>query len=164
MQNLFEQLRDCLNIQKNVALKLLEATQQHLEALKKNNHTAMKASVNNLEILTGELAKTQRICSGWQAKIDSELSLPAGTSLSALSAYATGTLSNELLGLIHELRDLFVKIQDINEINKLLTHNALAFNEQLIKIFLPKERLTYKENGIVDNNRPPVISRLNLTV
>jgi flagellar biosynthesis/type III secretory pathway chaperone len=163
MHNLFIQLLDCLNIQKNVALKLLEAAQLNLEALKKNNFTAMQASVNKQEILTGEIAKTQQICFEWQIKIENELRLPAGTAISSLSAFAPDNLGNELVSLIQELRDLFVKIQNINEINNLLAQNALAFNEQLINIFLPKERITYKENGVLDKKQPG-ISRLNLTV
>ncbi|ACV61588.1 FlgN family protein [Desulfofarcimen acetoxidans DSM 771] len=163
MQNLFQQLRDCLNIQKNIAIKLFKASQQHLEALKRNNHTDIKATAGRQEILTGELVKIQNTCSGLQDEIKNELGLPAGTALSALSESAPGFLSHELLTLIQELRNLFVKIQDINEINNILTQNALSFNERLINILLPKQRLTYKENGVIDEKQPG-ISRLNLTV
>ena len=163
MFSLFEQLLECLQQQKDLAAGMLEVSRQHLEALKKCQHEEIKQAVSRQEILIREVGKIQKHCSDRQADLFKELGLPTDTALSALVLHAPETLLGELQYIMEDLRALFLKINDVNETNKLLTQNALALNELLIRIFLPTQGQTYQGDGAVASKQPG-ISRLNLTV
>ena len=164
MLSLFEQLLDYLQQIKSTASDILAVSQLHLEALKKNkSDNNLRVIVAKQEALIGKLAKIQKICSENRAEIGKKIGMPEDEALSSLLVHAPDNLKDGLTAVIEELKVLFAEIQDTNDINKMLTQNALAFNEQLIKIFLPTQSQTYKGDGVVDRKQP-AISRLNLSV
>ena len=163
MLSLFEQLLGCLQQQKDLAAGMLEVCQQHLEALKKYRHEEIKQAVGQQEILIRQVGKIQKHCSAMQASLVKELGLPGDTALSALILHVPDTLGGKLQSTIEDLRDIFLKIHDVNETNKLLTRNGLALNDMFIRILLPTQSQTYQGDGAVTNKQPG-LSRLNLTV
>ena len=163
MFSLFEQLLESLNQIKSTASDILAVSRVHQDALKKNNSDNLRVIVGKQEALTGKLAGIQKLCSEKRAEIAKMIGMPEDEAFSSLLLYAPESLKVELTGVIEELTVLFAEIQDTNDINKMLTLNALAFNEELIKIFLPKQSQTYRGDGAVDRKQP-AISRLNLTV
>ena len=163
MLSLFEQLLNCLNQIKSTASDILAVSRVHLDTLKKNKSDNLRVIVSKQEVLTGKLAGIQKICSEKRAEIAKMICMPEDEALSSLLSHAPENLKVGLTVVIEELMILFAEIQDTNDINKMLTQNALAFNEQLIKIFLPNQGQTYKGDGAVDRKQP-AISRLNLTV
>ena len=163
MLSLFEQLMECLNQINSTASDILAVSRAHLEALKKNKSDNIRVIVGKQELLIGKLAKIQENCSDKRVEIAKTIGMSEDEAFSSLLLYAPESLRVELTGVIDELTVLFAEIQDTNDINKMLTQNALAFNEELIKIFLPKQSQTYRGDGAVDRKQP-TISRLNLTV
>ncbi|WP_066637338.1 flagellar protein FlgN [Desulfolucanica intricata] len=163
MHNLYEQLTECLKKQKNIADKILEASREHLEALKKNSLEGIKNTAAKQEILIGELAGVQQLCAGHWDNIKNELGATEWADSESLLSFAPDGIKNELQVLIEEIRDLTAKIRETNEINKMLTQNALLFNKRLLTILRPRQGQTYKGDGAVDK-RQLNISRLNLTV
>ena len=163
MFSLYEQLLECLQQQKDLVTGMLEVSQRHLEALKKYRHEEIKQAVGRQEILIRQVGKIQKHCSAMQASLIEELGLPGDTALSALVLHVPDTLRGKLQSIMEDLRDIFLKIHDINETNKLLTRNGQALNEMFIRILLPTQSQTYQGDGAVANKQPG-ISRLNLTV
>ena len=163
MFSLFEQLLDCLNQIKSISFDILAASRMHRDALKKNKPDILRVIVSKQEVQTVRLAGIQKNCSEKRVEIAKRIGMPEDEAFSSLLLYAPESLKVELTGVIDELTVLFAEIQDTNDINKMLTQNALAFNEELIKIFLPNQSQTYRVDGAIDRKQP-AISRLNLTV
>ena len=163
MVSLYEQLLDCLNQIKLTASDILGVSRLHLEALKKNKSDTLRVIVAKQEALIGKLAKIQKNCFEKRVEIEKIIGIPEDKSLTSLLLYAPENLRGGLTTVIDELKVLFADIQDTNDINKMLTQNALSFNEQLIKIFMPAMSQTYRGDGAVDRKQS-AISRLNLTV
>lgn len=161
--NLYEQMLDCLSQVKIIASEILSVSRLHLEALKKNKSDNLRIIVGKQETLIGKLTKTQKNCNEKKLEIGRIIGAPEEEPLSALILQAPEDLKNVLTSTVEDLKVMFAEIQDINDINKMLTQNALAFNELLISMFAPSQSHVYKGDGVVDK-RQTSSSRLNLTV
>ncbi|MEG6521235.1 flagellar protein FlgN [Desulfotomaculum sp. 1211_IL3151] len=162
MESLFFNLKDLLRELNNELNKMLQATEQHNQALRANDLDAIKEILKELALVSRQIKILDAQRETVQTALEEGLKLPKGTTLTRTIAHAPQHLVQDLNRAAESLREITATIQNLVEINAILTKQAMNFNEVLLKTIKPIKS-TYNPTGQTTDNTPAT-SILNKTI
>lgn len=159
MEPLFYELATILEQQGEVVKKQLEAARAQNQALRKLDTAALDAAVKELEELTSNMSNLDRQREEVQRKLEQALHLRDGATVSELLPKAPLELLFKLKGLTRELRKDLRKLDEMSELNNLLTTRAMQINDHYLEILKSGgEKKTYQNSGTLkQENRPTAV-------
>lgn len=163
MERLFAELLNILTQQQQLVQQMNSAAQQQSEALRQNDTTALNNAVNQLQKLTMQMAQLDPKREQVQKKLAAELGLAADSTLTAMLPQAPARVKADLTTLQGELQQQLNKLQQTNEVNKVLTQRAMQVTAGVLKIFQGTGNQTYQPGGKTKST-DPVVQVLNKTV
>lgn len=153
MESLFFNLKDVL-IELNEELnKMLQATEQHNQALRANDMASIKEVLKKLDLLSRQVKALDSQRESIQTSLEQGQKLPKGTTLTKTIAHAPQHLVQDLNKAASSLRETTAAIQRLVESNNILTKQALNFNEVLLKTIKPTKS-TYNPTGQTTGSNP----------
>ncbi|GAB6158054.1 hypothetical protein JCM39194_12540 [Desulfotomaculum varum] len=162
MESLFFNLGQLLTALQEKLADMLQATQKHNQALRQNDMAAIRQAVQELHAIAAQTRHLDRQREAVQAALEAQLNLPPGATLSETLRHAPAGLARELQKTAGSLRQLTEAINSLAELNKILTQNAMQFNQILLAGCQPAQT-TYKPGGQAAVAAEP-LSLLNKTV
>jgi len=133
--------------QKELLQEMLEAARRHNLALRQNDLALLKDAISLEEDLSNKLKAEKGQEEKIQTALREKLSLPADAPWSAMVAALPGDLSARLSGLAGEMRGIAGEIAGVVELNRILTHQAMHFNTQLLNLLRAAPNSMYKSDG-----------------
>lgn len=163
MEPLFFELIAVLKQQNEIVQKMIAASKEHNSALRQADTEKINNAVQQLNKLALLMAKYDPQREELQVKLEKQLGLEKGATLSSLIKAAPADIKEQLKALQSKLQENFEQLKEINELNNLLTKRALQVNTALLKILNPTTAATYHGDGkVAGENRPASV--LNKTV
>ncbi len=163
MEPLFFELTEVLKKQKEIVANMVDAAEAQNTALRELNAEKINAAVQELNKLTLKMAKYDPQREELQVKLENQLGLKKGAVLSDLINAAPLEIKRQLTELQGELKAHFDKLQQLNQLNSVLTKRALQTSTAVLKILNPTAGGTYHGDGrVTAADRPQSV--LNKTV
>lgn len=163
MEPLFFELTEVLKQQRAVVKEMITASEAQNQALRNNDLEALNNAVEQLNKLTQQMAKLDPQREAVQVKLEEILKLQQQATVSNLLAAAPIKIKIELKQIQMELKKDFQQLQEINEINSILTKRAQQINTAILKMFNLTGSQTYQNSGTLKkDHRPQTV--LNKTV
>ncbi|CCO09141.1 flagellar protein FlgN [Desulforamulus hydrothermalis] len=162
MESLFFNLSRLLSALQEKLADMLQATEKHNQALRHNDMEALRLALQELHAITAQTRQLDRQREAVQAALEAQLNLPAGATLSETLQHAPAGLAREMHKTAGSLRQLTEAINSMAALNKILTQNAMQFNQILLAGCQPAQT-TYKPGGQATVAAEP-LSLLNKTV
>ncbi len=164
MEPLFFELAEILARQGQLVKLQLNASQEQNAALRDFDTEKLDQAVKRLEELSAQMAELDSQREKVQQRLEKELGLKPGTPLSMLLPSAPLELVFKLKELTAQLKKDLQQLARVNEINNILTRQAMQLNEALLAIFKSGGNAkTYQNSGQVkDSGCSPAV--LNKTV
>lgn len=163
MESLFFSLLQALNALNANLTEMRKATEQHNEALRNNDIEAIKTVLKQLDNISAQTKSLDNKREEIQTKLENELGLNKGTTLSNTLAHAPAHMAQDLDKAANSLRETTAAINDLVQLNKILTQQALQFNDVLIKAIRPAQA-TYNPSGQTNATSSKAPSLLNRTI
>ncbi|MTI80219.1 MAG: flagellar protein FlgN [Firmicutes bacterium] len=163
MEPLFFELTEVLKQQKEVVKEMLTTAETQNEALRNVDVEALNDALKQLTIQTQQMAKLDPEREELQRKLENELGLNPGASVKEMLEKAPVDIKIELKQVQMELRKDFNKLQELNQLNKLLTKKAIQINSSIMKMYNPNDSQTYQGSGEV-KSKDQSTKMLNKTV
>lgn len=163
MEPLFFELLEVLKQQQQVVQQMNSAAQQQSEALRQNDTAALNNAVNQLQKLTMHMAQLDPQREELQRKLAEQLGLTADSTLTAMLPHAPAAVKEQLTTLQGQLQQDFEKLQQHNELNKVLTQRAMQVTAGVLKIFQGNSSQIYQPGGKTKTS-DPALQVLNKTV
>lgn len=147
MDSLCFDLGQALERQGKILQEMLVAARTHNEVLRQNDVAALREIIGREEEIAARLKKEDRQRDQAHAALAQKLDLPADIPLSKLLPRLPQTHSAKLSRLAAELRNMAGEIAALVDLNRVLTHRAMHFNEQLLRLLKPIHNSTYQPDG-----------------
>ncbi|MEG6616521.1 flagellar protein FlgN [Peptococcaceae bacterium 1198_IL3148] len=165
MEPLFFELIEVLKQQQQVVTNMVTAAQAQNQALRQVDAQALSSAVNQLQKLTLQMAKLDPQREQLQVKLEQNLGLKPGATVSDMLAQAPVEIQIPLKQLQTELKQQFDKLQQLNQVNRVLTQRVQQVNAALVNIMHPSNNSqTYQPGGKVNKETTSNLQMLNKTV
>jgi flagellar biosynthesis/type III secretory pathway chaperone len=137
-KNTEEGLIDVLSRELEVLFKLREQGLKEQRCLLEDNLEGLKQSLAAQEEMARELAELEKEREALQREVALKLGVPLETSLRELVRIGAG--GENLARLLGKLEQVVAEIKEINETNKFLVSQSLAYVRQMLEILIPHLR------------------------
>lgn len=162
MESLFFSLTEILQALNDNMTAVRKATENHNQALRNNDMEGIKGALKELDVLAVQTKYLDSKREDIQGQLEAKLGLAKGASLSDTLTQAPAQYAEALKSAATTLRGTTAAIQEIVQLNKILTQQAMQFNDVLLKVIRPA-KATYNPNGQADTTSKAT-SLLNRTV
>ncbi|NQS76327.1 MAG: flagellar protein FlgN [Peptococcaceae bacterium] len=166
MQSLYFDLRQVLEKQGNVVNSMVEATQEHNQALQNSDSVEILATVARLEELSQRLQGLDKEREKLQGHLARRHGLQGDVTLQQLwSHIKVPAVANDLDMLSAGLQKDLEQLAVVNQLNNMLAQRGLAFTKQLMRTINPGCD-TYAGGGQLktETNDRAVISIIDKTI
>lgn len=144
--DLFTSLLDLLKQHEELFKKLLQVGGRQQDALRTNNIELLDGAVTAINEVVDQLEVLEKKRLGVQNAAELHLGLPEDSSMQALLQFAPATLVDELVDSRRLLQHSTELFREMNNVNQVMTKNAIRFNNYMLKTLLPPEE-TYGGDG-----------------
>lgn len=152
-----EQLESILKKQLLLLEEMLAAAQKQRTALTVNDPRATLEAAQELETLTGRMNALEKERQEAQKNLEKKWGLTPSRTLAELAHSLPAAVGGNLLLLRGALREQAEKLAAFIEVNNLLTKNALAFSERLLRVVGGGTERVYVADGKEkEKDRPAV--------
>ncbi|WP_003544348.1 flagellar protein FlgN [Desulfotomaculum nigrificans] len=162
MESLFFELLQVLKALHEKLQEMLRATEQHNIALRHNDITGIKAALQQLDVISRQSKAIDSKREQIQRALEEKLQLSPGATLQETMALAPANIKKGLSDQAMALKETFEQLKNTVQLNKLLTQNAMHFNETILNMLRPAQA-TYCPSG-QSNMAKDTPSLLNKTV
>lgn len=163
-EQLFSKLHRLMKEQEEIIDRLISAGEEQAECLRKNDIKKLQQIVQRQNILSAGLKALEKKRVQVQGALEKELDLPAGSALRELAARAGDPKRGQLEKLGLSLKEKINNLQQINELNRILTSRALQFTNFMLNIICAQApNAGYTRNGSIKPGRENK-SRINKSV
>ncbi|MHB1419673.1 MAG: flagellar protein FlgN [Bacillota bacterium] len=156
MVNFFVSMEELLTKQDRLIQELIRLGEEELFALKENNFMELQRITGEQEKSSRQLSELERTRLGLQQDLAAALDLNKESTLNEMLPHA-GENQGKLQDLGKMLQLNFHRLKELNETNRLLIRQSLAFVNKILQVFAPREQLVYSANGQVENPAPRVL-------
>lgn len=147
MESLFLNLIRILKQQNKILAELLGVTEEHNQALRKNDTNAILSTAYKQEELSKNLKSQDRKLEEAKRQLAGEYGMEEKAVLSKFVQHASEPFAAELKSLSQSLRNKLLRLSEINSLNGALARQGQVFTEKLIRIIAPKSGNTYMGSG-----------------
>ncbi|MEW6698043.1 MAG: flagellar protein FlgN [Bacillota bacterium] len=160
MESLFFNLLQILTALKEKLTEMLQATERHNAALRNNDMQAIQEAVKELDTISAEAKFLDKKREEIQSALAMKLNLSKGAALSETLTHAPEKAAQDLNKIAQSLRDTTEAINNTVQLNKILTKQAMQFNNILIKVLNPS-KATYNPSGktSVENEKTSLLNK-----
>ncbi|MHB1126217.1 MAG: flagellar protein FlgN [Bacillota bacterium] len=156
MDKFFALMEELLTKQDRLIVDLIQMGEEELAALKENNYLELQRINGEQEKFSRQLAELERSRLCLQRELAAALDLNKEATLTEMLPHALenqGALSD--LGKMLQLN--FHRLKELNETNRLLIRQSLAFVNKILQAFVPREKNIYSPTGQVESPTPRVL-------
>ncbi|TEB15543.1 FlgN protein [Pelotomaculum sp. FP] len=147
MESLVFDLFQVLERQREILKEMLTAARNHNHALRQNDIVVLKEIIIREEKISTRLKAEERQRDRLQKALGKRLGLPGDASLSKMLPDLPQKQSARLAELTAEMRNIAGQIARLVELNRVLTREAMHFNERLLRLLKPIHNNTYQPDG-----------------
>ena len=147
MESLSFDLFQVLERQREILKEMLIAARNHNHALRQNDIVILKEIIGREEKISTRLQVEERQREQLQKALGRKLDLPEDAPLSKMLPSLPLKQSAKLCELTTEMRNIAAEIVRLVELNRVLTREAMHFNERLLKLLKPIHNNTYQPDG-----------------
>jgi len=147
VESLIHDLIQVLERQKGLLQEMLEAARHHNLALRQNDLALLKDAISQEEELSTQLKAGELQQGQIQMALREKLNLPEDAPWSTMVAGLPESFKAGLSGLAGEMRGIAGAIAEVVELNRILTHQAMHFNSQLLHLLKAAPNSMYQPDG-----------------
>lgn len=147
MESFYLELKGMLEAQKSIMDQLYDTAREHSRALRQLNTEVLQSAVRKEEELTAALRKIDREREKVTGILAEKLGLPGDAVLSAFIDKAPPSIKEDLNGLLRHMGKTAMELVGVNEVNRLLTRQAMQVNQVVLKALGPRQNTVYNQDG-----------------
>lgn len=156
MESLFQDLADILETEKDYLKQLSDTAREHSRALRQLNTEVLQSAVIKEEKLTAALRKHDREREKVAGAIAEKFCLPEDAVLSMFVEKAPPSIKEELNALLQHMGKTAAELAEVNEINRVLTRQAMQVNQIALRTLGPKQNTVYTPDGRAREEAQPM--------